>query len=106
MGQIYVRVNELIKARELAEGRRLALTEVADATGISPEVLAGLATKRARDISLEALAALCNYFQCMVGDVLFYDADPTVLDEDELESRDIVARWERIYGADEHPPDQ
>ena len=106
MGQIYVRVNELIKARELREGRRLALAEVAHAVGLSPEMLAALVNNRANDISFEVLAALCDYFQCTAGDVLYYDADPLVLDEDEIESRDIVARWERIYGADEHPPDQ
>lgn len=106
MGQITIRVNELIKTRELREGRRLPRTDVARAIGISPETLSELASQQATAVTLDVLARLCAYFQCTTGDVLYYDADPESLDEDELESRDIVARWESVYGADEHPPDK
>ena len=105
MGQINLQVNERIKERELREGRRLTIAEVARDTGISPATLAALINNRADRISLSVLARLCEYFQCTPGDLLHYDADPLALDEDEVESRDIVARWELMYGADEHPPE-
>ena len=104
MGQIVIRVNELIKARELREDRRLPLAEVAEATGISVETLAELIRNRASVISLPVLASLCAYFGCNAGDIIYYDADPATIEDDEIESRDIVARWENRYGADEHPP--
>jgi hypothetical protein len=69
------------------------------------ETLSELIRNRASMISLPTLASLCAYFGCKVGDLIYYDADPLTVEEDELESRDIVARWEKRYGADEHPPE-
>ncbi len=104
MGEITLRVNDLLKGRELREGRRLALADVARDSGIAIETLAELVAARAESISLPVLAKLCSYFDCTPDNVLHFDADPETLDEDEMESRDIVARWEDVYGADEHPP--
>ena len=104
MGEITLRVNDLFKGRELREERRLALADVARDSGIGLETLAELLAARADSITLPVLAKLCTYFDCTPDAVLHYDADPETLDEDELESRDIVARWEHVYGADEHPP--
>ena len=105
MGQIVIRVNEMLKGRELREGRRIPLAEIAEATGISVETLSELIRNRAGMISLPALASLCAYFSCRVGDLIRYDAGPSAVDQDEIESRDIVARWESRYGADEHLPE-
>ncbi len=104
MGQIKVRVNELLKARELRENRRIMLADVARDTGIAPDSLSELAMGNVSHVSLLNLAKLCEYFKCTTSEVLYYDADPDALDEDEIESRDIVARWDQRYGADEHPP--
>lgn len=106
MGRIDILIAERIKERELREGRRLPLAEVARAAGVAPGTLASLVDKRATRISFAVLAALCTYFGCTPGDLLHHDTEPDVLDEDEVESRDIVARWERTYGVDEHPPEQ
>jgi putative transcriptional regulator len=105
MGQIVIRVNEMLKGRELREGRRIPLAEIAGTTGISVETLSELIRNRASMISLPVLASLCAYFSCKVGDLIHYDADPVAIDMDEIESRDIVARWESRYGADEHLPE-
>lgn len=104
MGEITLRVNDLLKGRELREGRRLALADVARDSGIELETLAELLAAQTDSVSLPVLAKLCTYFDCRPDNVLHYDADPEALDEDELESRDIVARWEHVYGVDEHPP--
>ena len=105
MGQMNLRVDELIKARELRDGRRLSVAELAQATGINPSALAAMVDNRIDEVELADLGKLCAYFGCTAGELLYYDADPAALDEDELESRDIVARWERTFGADEHPPE-
>ena len=104
MGQIVIRVNELLKGREMREGRRIPLAEVAEATGVSVETLSELIRDRAGVISLPALSSLCDFFDCKVGDLIHYDAAPSAVEVDEIESRDIVARWETQYGADEHLP--
>ena len=105
MGQIQIRVGEMIQRRELSEGRRVPVAEVAREAGVAPDVVAGLVRGDTTEISLPTLAKLCEYFGCTVGSLLYYDEDPDVFAEDEVESRDIVARWERSFGADEHPPD-
>ena len=105
MGQIQLRIDELIKAVELREGHHLDLDDVSRATGIDRETLASLAENRAEDVALSDLAKLCAYFRCTAGELLYYAADQNVPDRDEVERRDIVASWERTYGADERVPE-
>lgn len=105
MGQMNLRVDELIKARELRDGRRVSVAELAHSTGIAPTALAAMVDNRIDTVGLADLGKLCDYFGCTAGELLYYDPDPETLDEDEMESRDIVARWERTFGADEHPPE-
>lgn len=105
MGQMKLRIDELIKAAELREGHHLDLDDVSRATGIARDTLASLAANRAEEVALSDLAKLCTYFRCTAGELLYYDADQNVLDQDEVESRDIVASWERTYGADERMPE-
>lgn len=103
MGRITVQIDEKIKERERQEGRPLSRNEVARAAGVPGAALASLANNRAERISMDVLARLCEYFQCPTGDLLHYQADEPETVEDEIESREIVERWERTYGADEHP---
>ena len=105
MGQIQLRIDELIKAVELREGHHLDLDDVSRATGIDRETLASLAENRAEDVALSDLAKLCAYFRCTAGELLYYAADQNVPDRDEVERREIVASWERTYGADERVPE-
>lgn len=81
-----LRVNDLLKGRELRDGRRLALADVARDSGIGLETLAELIAARADSMSLPAPAKLCNYFDCTPDTVLHYDADPETLDANEMES--------------------
>ncbi len=105
MGRMQLRIDELIKARELQERHRLALDDVARATGIAADTLVALAANRVETVSLSDLARLCGYFHCTAGELLYYDAGQDTLGADEVDSRDIVARWERTFGADERVPD-
>lgn len=50
--------------------RRVRISEVARATGISRNMLAKLYYDRARRVDLADLAALCQYFSCTIGDLL------------------------------------
>ena len=105
MGRINIRINELMVEREAREDRSISLAEVSREAGVAPDMLQALASNQVSHISLSNLARLCGYFQCTTSDLLAYEAEPIPLGEDEVESRDIVARWERTYGADEHPPE-
>src|SRR5918997_5913143 len=101
MGEITLRVDELLNARGLQEGKRLELSEVAQATGIAPDVVAAMVDGSAEHVGLRDLARLCDYLGCTPDMLLHYEADATSSGAEQIESRDIVARWERTFGADE-----
>ena len=64
--------------------RRMALAELSDRVGISPEDLEVLRGDRARAIRLTTLDALCRELNCTPGDLLDYAPfEPTSFDEGE-----------------------
>jgi len=50
--------------------RRINITELADATGLNRNTITLLFHESAKRIDLEALEALCRYFDCEVGKML------------------------------------
>ena len=76
------------------------------------------AVQRLIPLVLDAQGFLPTVFSCaaiafqgrkgrveVAGEPLYYAADQNVPDRDEVERRDIVASWERTYGADERVPE-
>ncbi len=106
MGQITLRVDELLNARALREGKRLELSEVVQATGIAPDAVAAMVDVSATHVALHDLARLCDYLRCTPDMLLHYEADSIPPEAEQIESRDIVAQWERRFGADERVPEQ
>lgn len=102
MSTIKLRVRELLAQREDRENRRIRLTEIAQITGISVNTLTPMLNNQTDRVSLEALAKLCDYFHCTPAEMLRYSAEET--EEDAVDVREIVDKWEKRYGADEHPP--
>jgi putative transcriptional regulator len=67
-----VRSNTLVLLAQKAqrEQRRLTLKRVADETGISYYTLNAIAHDTIREYPRDALAKLCAYFDCGIGDLL------------------------------------
>jgi putative transcriptional regulator len=67
-----VRSNTLVLMAQKAqrEQRRLTLKRVADETGISYYTLNAIAHDTIREYPRDALAKLCTYFSCDIGDLL------------------------------------
>lgn len=103
MPTIKLRLRELLAQRESRESRRIRLAEIAQTTGISANTLTPMINNQTDRVSLQALARLCDYFHCMPGDLLQLTSGEEV-DEDTVDARDIVNKWDQDYGADEHPP--
>lgn len=55
------------------------------------------------NLTLGQLAHLCDHLGTTPGELLRYTPSDTHEGETEVESRDIVERWERRYGDDERP---
>jgi putative transcriptional regulator len=104
MSTIKLRLRELLAQRESRENRRIRLAEISQATGVSVNTLTALVNDQSDKISLPAIASLCTYFHCMPGDLFQLIADESE-DEDAVDARDIVHKWHREYGSDEHPPE-
>jgi len=67
-----VRSNTLVLMAQKAqrEQRRITLKRVADETGISYYTLNAIAHDTIREYPRDALAKLCGYFACDIGDLL------------------------------------
>lgn len=67
-----MRSNTLVLMAQKAqrEQRRLTLKKVADETGISYYTLNAIAHDTIREYPRSALAKLCGYFACDIGDLL------------------------------------
>ena len=104
MAPLKLRLHELLRQREDREGRRIRLTEIAQATGISTNVLTPMINNQTDRVSLDALGKLCDYFKCTPAELLRY-ANAVEDAADAVDAREIVNRWEQQYGADEHPPE-
>ena len=55
--------------------RKMSLTELADAVGVSINNLSILKTGKAKAIRFSTLAAICHALDCQPGDILEYRAE-------------------------------
>lgn len=101
MGKVKLLVRELLTERETQRDQRIRLADMARETKIEEQTLLSMVNNQATDVSLTAIAALCDYFHVAPGALLRYEADQ---DDDpaEMDARDIVNRWESEYGQDRH----
>jgi putative transcriptional regulator len=68
---ILFRLPELLLEKERQVGRRIPWREVSEATGISRQVLANLASRERQSVTNTAyLEAICRYFECRIEDVI------------------------------------
>jgi putative transcriptional regulator len=72
-----------VKLDEVLEQRRVSLTELSEAVGITLANLSILKTGKARAIRFSTLEAICRTLECEPGDILVLGADRGVVDEGE-----------------------
>jgi putative transcriptional regulator len=73
---------QLWTRKEQRENRRITLTEVSEATGLSPETIRKLLKNQTRRFDESVIIALCEYFEVPPGPVPFVVYEP-----DEAEQR-------------------
>lgn len=66
---IRFRLKELIADKSFKEGRRITIEEVANATGVHRTTLSKIANKVGYSTTTDVLDALCEFFDCEVGDL-------------------------------------
>ncbi len=70
MGEIGIRLKELMAQKSRLEGRRVTYADIYKSTGIFSSTLSRLAAGRAKRVDLAVLERLCEYFDCEPGDLL------------------------------------
>ena len=66
---IRFRLKELMADKAFKEQQRVTLEDVSQATGIHRVTLSRIANKIGYSTSTDVLDALCDYFDCEVGDI-------------------------------------
>jgi DNA-binding Xre family transcriptional regulator len=75
---IRYRIQELLADKQFREGRRVTLTELADATSISRVTLSKMVNQRGYGTLTDHLDRLCRYFNCSLSDLAEYIPDEDV----------------------------
>lgn len=71
--KITSRFKVLLAEKELRDGRKYTMREIATATGVSIYAISGFANNTLREIPVEALAEVCRFLNCTTGDLLEYN---------------------------------
>ncbi len=66
---IRFRLKELMANKGYEEKRNVTLEEISEATGVHRVTLSRIANKVGYSTSTNVLSALCEYFDCEVGDI-------------------------------------
>ncbi len=77
------KLKELIGKKEFLEGRRITISEVADAIDVHRMTLSKMINQRGYNVGSETLDRLCSYFGCEIADLVEYVPDEFVEGEGE-----------------------
>ena len=69
---IYIKIQALIQAKKAQWGRKITLTEVADATGISRMTLFRMTRNQGYNTVTDHLDKLCAFFECELHELVKY----------------------------------
>ncbi|MGJ8619179.1 MAG: helix-turn-helix domain-containing protein [Methylophilaceae bacterium] len=72
---IYIQIKEVMKAKRLAWGRRITLSELAKSTGISRMTLSRMVNNKGYSTVTDHLDKLCAYFECELHELIKYVPD-------------------------------
>ena len=76
---IYVELKSVMLQKQLAWGRTITITEIADASGISRMTLHRMLKDRTYNASTDHLNKLCAYLECSLYDLVRWEPDQPVL---------------------------
>jgi putative transcriptional regulator len=72
---IYLQITELIKAKKTQWGRKITLSEIAEATGISRMTLSRMIHNQGYSTLTDHLDKLCTFFECEIFELVKYVPD-------------------------------
>jgi putative transcriptional regulator len=72
---IRYRIQELLAEKQFRDGRRVTMTELSEATGISRVTLSKMVNQRGYSTQTDHLDRLCRYFNCRLDELAEYVPD-------------------------------
>ena len=75
---IRFKLADMIEKKQFAEGRRVAINEIATVTGLNRMTLSKILNQRGYGTGTETIDKLCKYFGCEVSDLMEYLDAPQV----------------------------
>ena len=72
---IYIQIQEVMKAKRIAWGRKITLCEVAIATGISRTTLFRMMKNEGYSTVTDQLDKLCTFFECEIQELVKFVPD-------------------------------
>ena len=78
---IYVELKSVILKKQLAWGRTITITEIADASGISRMTLHRMLKDQTYNASTDHLNKLCAFLQCDLDELIRWESDLPALQE-------------------------
>ena len=72
---IYIQINDVMKAKMVAWGRKITLNELSAATGISRMTLSRMMNNEGHSTVPSHLDKLCTYFECEIHELIKYVPD-------------------------------
>jgi len=72
---IRFKLGEMIEKKQFAENRRIAISEVAAATGLNRMTLSKILNQKGYGTGTDTIDRLCTYFACQVQDLMEHMPD-------------------------------
>ena len=72
MSRVYNRFKILLAEKETKESRKISYKEIRENTGIAGSTISAWATNTVKRYDADTIAALCDLFNCGVGDLIIY----------------------------------
>ncbi len=72
---IRFKLAEMIEKRQFETGRRITVSEVAEATGLNRMTLSKILNQRGYSTATDTIDRLCKFFGCKVEDLVEFVAD-------------------------------
>tara|TARA_Y100000588_G_scaffold3471_1_gene4646 strand:+ start:91 stop:327 length:237 start_codon:yes stop_codon:yes gene_type:complete len=68
-------LKELIEKKSLVDSRRISAAEIANEIGIQRSAMAKMIRDEGYNTTTKTLEALCRYFECDIGELIWFDQD-------------------------------
>jgi len=67
---IIYNIRNLILKKEIKENKKITYSDISEKTGISPNTLSKMSSRKGCNITVETVEKLCNYFNCTPNDLI------------------------------------